>query len=158
MISFRVESEGLGNLIDYVRRLSTIDFTPLGHRIARIAEVDNARARTAGLDREDVPFAPLRGARPLKPSEIRRRGGPGPPLAPKGPASRVIAGFVVEVVPNPEGGIVVRGSWPGLDWMRFHASGTRDMPRRDPAGLTPTGEDRVFDAVRDFLRDELGLY
>lgn len=37
MIGFRVESGGLSNLIDYVRRHSAVDFAPLGYRIAEIA-------------------------------------------------------------------------------------------------------------------------
>ncbi len=85
----------------------------------------------AGHDAQGSTFAALR------PSTLASgRRGAGGPLVPDGEASRIITGYVVTLTPEPAR-IVVEAGWPGLDWVRYHRTGTSRMTRRDPGGFRP---------------------
>jgi hypothetical protein len=133
-----------------------MDLTPLAETIREIMIQDNAESRLAGLDADGVPFAPLRGGRPLKPWEIAERGGDGPPLAPREAGSRIVAGFDVQLYPLDEGGILILGQWPSMPFLHFHAQGYGHTPARDPVGVSPRGWERVVDAAEAFAMDRIG--
>ncbi|WP_422929040.1 hypothetical protein [Singulisphaera sp. PoT] len=130
------------------------DFTHLGARLQNIFIESNRDRSTQGVDRDDVEFAPLNWGQPLTPKEYRKRGGMGPPLLPRGEASREISDFAVEIqigLFNLE----VRGHWPNSPWMNYHVSGFtsrggNSVPARNPAGLVPNALDDVFVAVQEF--------
>ena len=163
MISYRVEG-GLGPLIDYLGDLADMDIRPLAEAAKIVAIEDNARARVAGVDKDGEEMDPLsRKAkdglrRSLRPSELARRGGDGPPLAPRGAGSRIVTDYHVEVIPQPGGAVLVQGSWPNLPWLKFHLKGGPIMPRRDVAGITPRGMDEIAETTRAFLAVKLGIY
>jgi hypothetical protein len=150
MFSMRLTGD-LSPIIAQLDAWAAIDYTPLAEEIRTILVEENAAAREAGLDKDGDPFVPLRGGRALTPGEIRRRGGSGPPLAPRGSASRVVSGFVVEVIPLGDNAILVRGSWPDFPEIQFHIDGAGHNPIRDPAGITPAAQDRIAAAVEGFL-------
>lgn len=150
MIEFGVRGD-FGPLMEQIDALSRVDLAPLAARIREIMVADNARARAEGHDDQDRPFAPLRGGRPLSPSEVRQRGGAGPPLAPRGAASRIISGFEVELVPLDSGSVLARGSWPSFPELQYHVQGAGRLPVRDPIGLTPRGRAEVEAVVAEFV-------
>jgi hypothetical protein len=101
---------------------------PMAERL-RVLFVEGKRAQLlAGHDAQGTPFAPLAA------STLRYRKGFGPPLVPNEGASKLIAGYVVTITTEPAQ-IRVEAGWPGLDWVRYHQSGTRRMPQRDPGGF-----------------------
>lgn len=156
MLSMSISYAGLSDVVDALDRWKAIDWTPLAEEIRTILIEENAAAREAGLDKDGDPFVPLRGGRQLTASEVRRRGGSGPPLAPRGSASRIVAGFVVEVVPLGEDAVLVRGSWPGFPELSFHVDGSGHNPVRDPVGVTPAAEARIQEAADRFLEGVFG--
>lgn len=156
MMEFTLTGD-LSPIIEALDAWASIDYTPLAEEIRQILIEENAAARGAGLDKDGDPFVPLRGGRPLTAGEISRRGGSGPPLAPRGSASRIVSGFVVEVVPLGDGAILVRGSWPGFPELRYHSEGAGHNPVRDPVGITPAAEARIGEAVRGFLAERVGV-
>lgn len=135
---------------------SMMDLTPLGEDIRQIMIEDNAEARSQGLDADGNDFDKLRGGRPLKAWEIAQRGGDGPPLAPKGAGSRVVAGFEVEPYPLDEGGILLLGQWPSMPFLHYHVAGYLHTPSRDPVGVTPRGWERIAEALDGFVAERVG--
>jgi hypothetical protein len=101
---------------------------PVAASIREILERGKQAQLLAGRDAAGVPFAPLAA------STLRRREGSPTPLVPRGPSSRLIVGYVVTVRAEP-GRLECSAQWPGLDWVKFHRSGTRRMPKRDPGGI-----------------------
>jgi hypothetical protein len=98
----------------------------------------------AGTDAQGVAFAPL------APSTLTRRDGFGPPLVPHGSHSRLITGYVVTVeVHGTE--LAIDGDWPGLDWVKYHVSGTKHMPKRDPGGFREQDKVKAAATVQEFL-------
>lgn len=98
----------------------------------------------AGREADGSPFAPL------APSTLKHREGPATPLVPHGPASRVIAGYRVDAVAEA-GRLRVEASWPGIPWIRYHRSGTRHMPRRDPGGFRAEDVAAALRLFRDWI-------
>lgn len=104
------------------------DLTPLREPVRKVLwEANKARA-LAGVDADGNRYKALAA------STIERRQGNGPPLAPRGPQSRIVTGFVVSVSAGP-GRLTFTGSWPELDWIEYHVNGTKRMPRRNPLGF-----------------------
>lgn len=67
---------------------------------------------------------------PLAPSTLKRRKGKGPPRAPQGEASRIVAGCVVNVTAST-GQLAFVKSYPGLDRVSEYLDrGTSRMPGR----------------------------
>lgn len=149
----------LDDLIGYleeVRRRSA-DPSPLARAIGDILVAENTRARLAGLDAEGQELAPLRGGRALTTAEIRQRGGSGPPLLPRGMASRAISDFEVAIIPSGEGEVRVLGTWPRFGLiLTLHAVGAGHLPVRDIIAPSRLASDLIDDAVDDFGRDLLG--
>lgn len=150
MLEVRLTGGDLTPILEALDALGQVDLSPLAATIREIMLEENAAARGAGLDREGSAFVPLRGGRALTASEQRRRGGDGPPLAPRGDASRIVSGFVVSLEAVGDGAILIRGAWPDMPFLHYHADGRGHNPVRDPVGLTPAAQDRVGDAVREF--------
>ena len=71
----------------------------------------------------------------------------GPPLAPRGPASRVISNYTVEPLTSATGNTVgVEGGWDdvvskkGFEFLPVHFNGGKNMPRRNLVGLRAWGK------------------
>jgi hypothetical protein len=120
------------------------DLRAMERPVAELLEADKRDQLLHGKDRDGVPF------RPVAEATMGRRGGGGPPLAPRYQASRIITRYVARV--RAEGTrLLISAGWPGLSWVRYHITGTRHMPRRDPSGIRPAAMDRVRALVRDYL-------
>lgn len=129
-------------LADIARRGG--DLSPLAEPIRRVLWEGNKERALAGEDAQGNRFAPL------SPATIARRKGNGPPLAPRGASSRIVTGYVVSVLAGI-GRLSFTGSWPELDWVQYHADGTKRMPRRDPFGFRQRDLDRVREMVREYV-------
>ena len=153
MFSFALDYQGFEaarhTLGDLTYRLT--DLRPLAARVAEIIEGQNAAARAAGVDQYGTPFWDL------APSTMKKRvrqGRLGPPLAPDGPGSPIIAGFRAEVEPAAPDDVTIRGHWPGVPWVGFHTDngGPRGhLPVRDPAGVVPEAQGPILDAFEEFV-------
>ncbi len=71
----------------------------------------------------------------------------GPPLAPRGPASRVISNYTVEPLASATGNTVgVEGGWDdvvsekGFEFLPVHFNGGKNIPRRNLVGLRAWGK------------------
>lgn len=71
----------------------------------------------------------------------------GPPLAPRGPASRVISNYTVEpLVENGGNTVGVEGGWDnvvskrGVEFLPFHFEGGKRLPKRNLVGLRAWGK------------------
>lgn len=84
---------------------------------------------------------------PLAKSTLKGRKGNGPPRAPRGRSSRVVAGYVVSVDAGP-GRLSFTGSWPDFRPVEYLDRGTRRMPARPTLGFRP--------ADLDWIRGRLG--
>jgi hypothetical protein len=148
-------------ILAYDQTFTHLDLTPLAAIISTIIVEDNAQARLAGVGADGVELAPLRGGRSLTPNEIRKRGGTGPPLAPKGEASRSVASFRVQIMPLGDGSILLLGTWDDAPFLHYHVSGYRagktQVPARDIVGLRPECVERIADAAITWLAERLGL-
>jgi hypothetical protein len=118
--------------------------------IGEIVRTGNREGLLAGTDRYG------RAMTPLAESTLRRRRGSGPPLVPRGSASRPIRNFVLHWVAAASGWVMVAG-WTGMarggkPWMQYHITGGRRLPRRDPAGIRP----RHWNLIRARIR-KLGV-
>jgi hypothetical protein len=126
--------------------------TPAGRRfVAKVKQIvidDNRDGLLRGLDANGVPFAPLAA------STIAHRDGSGEPLTPHGAASRLIANAVATDY-RSGGQVIVILKWVGdvAVWIRYHRTGTRKMPRRNPVGVRPAARQRIRDAFKQFQRD-----
>jgi hypothetical protein len=65
-------------------------------------------------------------------------------------ASRIISGLEIEFVDLGIDGVDIVGSWPSMPFLRFHVTGTRHMPARDPVGIRPQGWAAIEDALDRF--------
>jgi hypothetical protein len=117
------------------------DLSPLAAPVRERLVEGNRAAVLAGVSPDGRPVAPLAA------STLKRRRGTGPPRAPRGAASRVVAGYVVAVDAGP-GRLTFTGSWPAFPQVDYLDRGTRRMPPRPTYGFR--GED--LDAVRAMLR------
>jgi hypothetical protein len=137
-------------LSDIARRCG--DLSPLQEPVRRILIEGNKVRALAGVNAQGVPFAPL-AASTLRGSRIH--GGPvlrrqGPPLAPHYAGSRVVTGYVVNVIAGP-GKLSFAASWPSAPWMIYHHTGTRYMPRRDPYGFRKQDLDAIRPLMNQYI-------
>lgn len=124
-----------------LRRIA--DVRPIEPRIRQIY-LDGKRFHLLrGTDAQGRPFAPV------KPATAKRRGGSGPPLAPRGSASRVIADYQVHLERLPNGFRVSSG-WP-MAWMRYHRTGGRNLPQRDPGGFREIDKREAMRVLREWV-------
>lgn len=150
MIRLRVSGDNFDDIIAMCDRMSHPDLTPLAERLREIMIRDNRDGLLASTDSFGDPMTAL------EPSTIRRgRGGDGPPLVPRGDASRAISDYRVEVEPGDRG-ITLIGLWPTTPFIHYHVTGTKHMVSRDPTGLRPSGQDAVRSALHDFAATLIG--
>jgi hypothetical protein len=152
MLAFTVTLEGptptqvLADVRDYIFNLR-----PLAEQVAEVARRQNEDARSAGLDRDGVPYVPL------APATMKRRvrqGRLGPPLAPDGGGSPIATGFRAEVVERTPYDLDVVCNWPSVPWAGFHndlGDARTHLPVRDSRGLTPAAHAEVVDALNEFV-------
>jgi hypothetical protein len=73
----------------------------------------------------------------------------GPPLAPRGPASRVISNYTVAPITGNANVVGVEGGWDdvvsekGVEFLPFHFNGTSRLPRRNLIGLRAWGKSQA---------------
>lgn len=132
-------------LADIARRCG--DLSPLAEPVRQVLIEDNRERALAGVDADGNPFAPLA---PSTVKQRQRMGLSGPPQAAHGPQSRVITGYVVDVQAGP-GRLSFLGSWPALDWIRYHITGTSRMPQRNPMGFRRAALDRIRGMLRNHV-------
>jgi hypothetical protein len=152
-------SNAIEHLNGYLSRLRGEGARECARDIAAIVRAGNRRARLAGTDKDGRPMAPLRSARKGK-----YRGASGPPLAPFGDKSRIIANFYAEESVSAGGGFEIRAGWRNVlsdpprgrgargwinrkisrvtgrgrvPFLAYHFAGTPPMPKRDAAGIDP---------------------
>lgn len=88
------------------------DLSPLAEPVRARLVLGNREAILAGLSPDGRPVAPL------KPSTLKRRTGTGPPRAPHGASSRVVADYVVTVVAGVAA-LRFTGTWPGFPAVEY---------------------------------------
>lgn len=120
------------------------DLSPLAAPVRDLVSQDNREAIMAGQDCDGHRVADL------SPWTIATRKGTGPPRAPRGTSSRMVADLVVSVL-SGVGRLSYTKSWP-MDWVRFHMDGTRKMPRRDPSGVRPAARAAIHERLAAFVR------
>jgi hypothetical protein len=151
MLSFSItyDDGGIQQVFDLSYRM--FDLRPLAIRVKEIVEEQNREMRPAGLDRYGVPFVDLADSTWKK---RERQGRLGPPLAPDGDASAIVAGFLAQVEEDFPDDITIRGFWPFLPWIKYHVDSNAPrghLPVRDPAGLPAPAQDRIVEAFDDFM-------
>ena len=127
---------------EILRRAQRLE--PIGEQIRETLERGKSEQLLAGRDATGDPFAPL------APSTLKRRVGTGPPLAPRGAASAIVVGYVVTIATD-DGRLTAAASWPGLDWVRYHRTGTRRMPKRDPSGFRAEDLARCMEILKGYV-------
>jgi hypothetical protein len=87
---------------------------------------------------------------PLAPSTLRYHRGSTTPLSPEGENSQIVTRYEVTVTTgNTE--IRVHAGWPGLDWVQYHVTGGRHLPRRDPSGFRDQDKEEAMRLFREFI-------
>lgn len=147
---------GYSTLQARLGRLINLDATPLMIEWENTITEDNRRGVLAGIDGYGHPMAPL------APSTIKHRKGTGPPLAPMGAASRVIANFRTAYGRDGEKWVAF-GAWEnvlskrGIPFLPFHFQGrpALNLPRRDLAHIRAEGHRQARLELRTFVRNIL---
>lgn len=127
------------------------DMRPLAEDLREEMIADNRERSLSGVDLNGVELAELTEF------TIQHRAGTGPPLAPEGEAAEIVAGYVVDVNNPTPHETVLRGHWPNAPYLRFHVTGYtnartgRFVPARNPAGITPQGQERVATSFERFV-------
>lgn len=149
MISISATFQGLDPLIEDLTRMAEfeIDTTELGPVVRQVLLDENRRLRLAGTDRND---APLRQVTPEWFSDPRR-GGKGPPLAPRGAGSRVVADHDAQVIVAAANHLFVVDFWHGdTAFIRYHQQGVHGIVR-DIVGYPPSTVEYVQDVMDDYV-------
>lgn len=173
---------GLDRLTERFRRLINPDATPLMVNWMKTIDDDNRLGVMAGLDKDGNPMAPVRYrpvGKPVRPS--RRRGQfqgfgataygnltsaeyrrlAGPPLAPRGIASRVITNLRLRYGRLGLTQWEAVGYWDevlsrqGRPFLMYHFLGSGRLPRRDLAGMRPGGVEKARKAARAWMISEI---
>jgi hypothetical protein len=156
MFSITVKEEGREEIDRFfTQAYQLFDFRPLAQTLAGILRDQNARTRSSGLDKNDVPFLPLAESTMKK---RVRQGRMGPPLAPDGASSAIVAGFSVYIDDPQPDDITLTGYWPTVDWVGYHMEPWGTRPVRDAVGIPPPDWDRIDAAFHDFIASILGTY
>ena len=127
---------------EILRRTQRLE--PIGVQIRETLERGKREQLLAGRDATGDPFAPLAA------STLRYRVGTGPPLAPKGASSAIVVRYAVTIT-TESGRLTAAASWPGLDWVRYHRTGTRKMPKRDPGGFRAEDSARCLEIFKGYV-------
>jgi hypothetical protein len=141
-------SGGLADLISQYKtdleKLANLE--DLAQKIAVIMEEQRRKEGELGIGSDGQPLAPV------KEVTMRTRGGDGPPLAPRGAASRTISGFQVGVTAYPDGSILITGGWPGIeDWIESHFVDTVNRVARNIGGISADTDGLIWAALGDFI-------
>jgi hypothetical protein len=148
MLEFTARSDDLSDLTSWLRglHLDDIDLAPLAPEVARVLDDENRRARLAGTD--------IHGSYLIEVVDVidPRRGGNGPPLAPRYEASRVVANHFVRVVESGPNRLVVQAGWSGIPFLAAHAAGAGRLPVRDIIGLDPEADQLLSDVLAEYVR------
>jgi hypothetical protein len=183
-----IDLTGLDHVAAGLRRLQSPNVQPLLDSCMLIIEADNRQGIMAGTDKDGVPmravtyrpqgppkrfakrkvgaFNPGTGGN-LSSVEYRRLGGP--PLAPRGTASRVITNLHTGSGRESDTRWYVIGYWEdvvssgGVPFLIAHFEGRTittkraviKLPRRDLRGLRPAGREKARTALRAWARDEV---
>lgn len=153
-------SQAISLLNGYLNRLRGEGAADCARDVAAIVRAGNRRARLGGIDKDGRSLTPLKSERTGK-----YRGASGPPLAPFGERSRIIANFYAIPRSAPGGGWEITAGWRNVlsdpprgrglsgflrrtisratgsgrvPFLAYHFAGTPPMPRRDCAGIDPT--------------------
>ena len=121
--------------------------------IKQIVIADNADKLLKGVDKNGNPLAPL------APSTLKNpRRGSGPPLIPRGARSRFITNF--EVTWEIQGSsMALKGRYvnilskSGRSFVQYHLNGTSRLPKRDVAGITPKGWQKIRERQHAFVQE-----
>jgi hypothetical protein len=132
---FNVKFKGQEGLLYRLRGIANADLTPLLKDVAKAIEADNRRGLLAGEDASGAPLAPV--------TPYRGRPGTGPPLAPQGASSRVIADFRTRIAGGKRAARV-EGYWD-LPWLVYH------IDKRNIIGLRPPGLRAVMGLVKEWM-------
>src|SRR5262245_43657337 len=119
-------------------------------KIRRIIIDDNIdKLMNRSVDRYGKPCAKLAKSTLADPKR-----GPGPALVPNFMHSRFISRFRAEWQPARFFGVAVLDmKWIGMPWAKYHITGTRRMPRRDPSGITPKGWSQIRYVFHEWTKD-----
>jgi len=109
------------------------DLSPVVEPIRELFKQGKRTHLLAGVSAQGLTYAPP------APATIARRG-PGTVLVPHGDESRLLTHLTIAVNVSPTK-LEVFQSWPGLDWVHYHTTGTDRMPARPPDNFRV--EDRV---------------
>ena len=135
----------MGRLLDrnqlILRRLA--DMRPVEPRLRQIFTEGKRFHLLRGTDAQGRPF------QAVKPETAKRRGGTGPPLAPRGAASRIVADYRVSFERMPSALRVIAG-WP-MAWVQHHKTGGRRLPKRDPGGFREIDKRDAMNAIRRWV-------
>ena len=126
-------------------RFDDIDLSPLAPEMARILDDENRRARLEGTDATGAILLDVLD--PLDP----RRGGNGPPLAPRYEQSRVIANHFVREEDSGPGRLVLVDGWSGIPWLAAHAAGSGHLRVRDILDIDPETQAYIGDVLADYV-------
>lgn len=168
-------------------KIRNADFSPLMERWEVIMAQDNRRGVLAGLDKDGQPLIPVtyRPITPNPPRPTSRQTnnrnrlpmgfGPaaaglhnnltfkeyqrlgGPPLAPRGPFSRVITNLVTRSGRRSGSIWYAAAAWmdivstKGRPFLRAHLLGLNGLPKRNIAGVRPEGRREAQTALRAFV-------
>jgi hypothetical protein len=149
MISFEMKGN-LQGTIDRIGRWRAIDPIPLARRLREILIEENAEGLKRGVDADGVEMAELRES-----TVERGRGGFGPPLIPRFSASWPIARFEVAIAREGDG-YLIRAGWPGVEFAKYHQTGTKHMAARPIAGFRPSTNAQIDEAMAEFIARFIG--
>jgi hypothetical protein len=125
---------------------------PLMESWERAIDQDNRRGVLAGTDKDD------RELTPVKKRTGRYKGATGPPLAPFGAASRVIANLVTGHFQASETQWVAVGAWEsvvsdaGVHFLPFHFRGEGHLPTRALDGIRAQGLAEAQEALDNWIQ------
>jgi hypothetical protein len=119
------------------------DLRPIGEKIRSIFVAGKREQLLSARDHEGTPFLTL-----AKSTLARPRQSPLPFLC-HGASSSLIVNYQVDVS-FAAAAVTVQAGWP-MDWVRYHITGTRKMPRRDPSGFRDEDKRQAIAVLREWV-------
>lgn len=131
-----VRAEFGDSLQGWLRRVKqgVSDLRPLARPLGQILLEGNRKG--LGTDLHGNKLAPLSPN-----TKTKRRGGDGPPLAPRGLGSRIVTQAQIQAAGTGDY-LVLTMDWD-LPWLIHHVKGTKYMKQRDPVGIRPNTMDEI---------------
>jgi len=165
----QLDLRGLDRIERYVMGLGEIAYEPLMNEWEHILQEDNRRSAMAGLDGSGQPLQPVT----YRPKPVKRvnytilrnnnltsshyRSLSGPPLAPRGERSRIVTNFRTASAELSDGRWTAIGAWEdvlsvhGVSFLRYHFTGSGNLPVRDLRGIRPNVKVEARRTLREFL-------